>query len=99
MSIKMIKSFVDSLSEYSILLLRNLMYKSNLTNKDILYLKNCYYESEIIEQFFKYYKSLPVDVQEEKYFNSIIYHYKTIYLDYLLYTKKINRRLLYLEID
>ena len=94
--------FIDSLSDNSILLLINLCYpksrenSSKFTIEDILYLKNCYYKSETIKQFFKYYKTLPVDLQDEKYLNSIIYHYKTIYLDFLLYTKKINRRPLYL---
>jgi len=94
--------FIDSLSDNSILLLSNLWYPesienmSKFTNEDILYLKNCYYKSETIKQFFKYYKTLPVDLQDEKYINSIIYHYKTIYLDFLLYTKKINRRPQYL---
>jgi hypothetical protein len=94
--------FIDSLSDNSILLLSNLWYPesienmSKFTNEDILYLKNSYYKSETIKQFFKYYKTLPVDLQDEKYINSIIYHYKTIYLDFLLYTKKINRRPQYL---
>ena len=94
--------FIDSLSDNSILLLSNLWYPeskenmSKFTNKDILYLKNCYYKSETIKQFFKYYKTLSVDLQDEKYINSIIYHYKTIYLDFLLYTKKFNRRPQYL---
>jgi len=93
--------FIDSLSDNSILLLSNLWYPGSknilkFTNEDVLYLKNCYYKSETIKQFFKYYKTLPVDIQDEKYINSIIYHYKTIYLDFLLYTKKINRRPQYL---
>jgi len=98
----MVNLFIDSLSDNSILLLSNLWYPesienmSKFTNEDILYLKNCYYKSETIKQFFKYYKTLPVDLQDEKYINSIIYHYKTIYLDFLLYTKKINRRPQYL---
>ena len=58
---------------------------SKFTNEDILYLKNYYYKSKSIKQFLKYYKSLPVDLQDEKYLNSIIYHYKTIYFDFLLY--------------
>jgi len=37
----------------------------------------------MIKQFFKYYKTLPIDLQDKKYLNSIIYHYKT---------KKISRR-------
>ena len=89
--------FINSLSDNNILLLSNLWYpeskenSSKFTIEDILYLKNCYYKSETIKQFFKYYKTLPVDLQDEKYLNSIIYHYKTIYLDFLLYTKKISR--------
>lgn len=48
-------------------------------------MKNCYYESNTIKQLFKYYKTLPVDLQDGKYFDGIIFHYKNIYLDYLLY--------------
>ena len=94
--------FINSLSDNSILLLTNLCYPESIKNtskftiKDVLYLKNCYYKSETIKQFFKYYKTLPVDLQEERYLDSIIYHYKTIYFDFLLYTKKINRRPQYL---
>ena len=57
------------------------------TYGDILYLKKCYYKSRVIEKFFEYYKTLPIDVKDEKYLNSIIYHYKTIYLDYMSFTK------------
>ena len=83
--------FIDSLSINNILLLTNLLNDelienvSKFTNEDILYLKNYYYKSKSIKQFLKYYKSLPVDLQDEKYLNSIIYHYKTIYFDFLLY--------------
>ena len=86
--------FIDNLSDNSILLLINLWYTvpkeniSKFTYEDVLYLKNYYYESKTIKQFFKYYKTLPVDLQEEKYLSSIIYHYNTIYYDFLLYNKK-----------
>jgi hypothetical protein len=83
----MIKSFIDKLSEYNILLLTNLWCEKLNINEfnynDILYLRNYYYNSKKIEQFFKYYKSLPIDLQDQKYFDSIIFHYKKIYLDYL----------------
>lgn len=71
--------FIDSLSDNSILLLRNLWYPESKENsskfaiEDILYLKNCYYKSETIKQFFKYYKTLPVDLQDYIFRFFIIY--------------------------
>lgn len=35
---------------------------------------------EILNNFIKYYKSIPVDLQIDRYFDSILYHYKNIYL-------------------
>lgn len=87
-------SFINKLNNDSILDLTNLWFKENNINdkrfnhfiyQDIIYLKDCFYKSQKIQQFFKYYKTLPVDIQDEKYINSIIYHYNTIYSDYLLY--------------
>ena len=51
------------------------------TIDDILYLKNCYCKSHRIKQFFEYYKSLPADLEKEKYFENIVFHYSTIYCD------------------
>lgn len=44
-----------------------------------LYLKNYLLCSDKIKQFFKYYISIPIDIREDKYFESIIYHYKFLY--------------------
>ena len=43
-----------------------------MDNKDI--------KQEILNNFIKYYKSIPVDLQTDRYFDSILYHYKNIYL-------------------
>lgn len=37
-------------------------------------------KQEILNNFIKYYKSIPVDLQTDRYFDSILYHYKNIYL-------------------
>ena len=36
---------------------------------------------EILNNFIKYYKSIPIDLQTDRYFDSILYHYKNIYLE------------------
>ena len=38
-------------------------------------------KQEILNNFIKYYKSIPVDLQTDRYFDSILYHYKNIYLE------------------
>ena len=53
----------------------------NFNTDDVLYLKNCYCKSYRIKQFFEYYKSLPSDLDKEKYFENMIFHYVIIYLD------------------
>ncbi len=38
-------------------------------------------KKEILNNFIKYYKSIPIDLQTDRYFDSILYHYKNIYLE------------------
>lgn len=38
-------------------------------------------KQEILNNFIKYYKSIPIDLQTDRYFDSILYHYKNIYLE------------------
>lgn len=57
------------------------------TIKDYEYLISSYLKSNTVFEFYNYYKSLPIDVQEPRYFESIITHYKSIYQDFLKYGK------------
>jgi hypothetical protein len=56
---------------------------TNFTINDYEYLQSQYLNSNTVFEFYEYYLSLPVDVQEPRYFEAIITHYKTIYQDYL----------------
>lgn len=38
-------------------------------------------KQQILNNFIKYYKSIPIDLQIDRYFDSILYHYKNIYLE------------------
>ena len=65
-------------------------YNINITNftiKDYKYLISSYLKSNIVFEFYNYYKSLPIDVKEPRYFESIITHYKNIYQDFLRFSK------------
>ena len=49
------------------------MSKKQIRKKEI--------KQEILNNFIKYYKSIPIDLQTDRYFDSILYHYKNIYLE------------------
>jgi hypothetical protein len=75
------RSFVLSLNINEILLLLRLWSKhgnncTTFTHRDSDYLIT-------VKVFYDYYKTLPLDVQENRYLESIINHYKTIYQDFL----------------
>ena len=48
---------------------------------DIEYLISKYLYSNTVKKFYNYYVSLPLDVQETRYFKAIT-HYKNIYCNY-----------------
>lgn len=87
----MLDSFIYNLSPEQVIELSKLwiinkksnkIYYPNFTFNDTYYLKKCYYNSKRINDFYIYYKSLPVDIQlDQKYFEAIVYHYNTIYQD------------------
>jgi hypothetical protein len=80
-------NFIHNLSYLKIMLLLSIIIKSDehsindvdIKNIDYLYLKNYLLCCDKIKQFFKYYISIPLDVKEDKYFESIIYHYKFLH--------------------
>lgn len=80
-------NFINNLSYFKIILLLPLITNSHeylinnafINNINYLYLKNYLLCSDKIKQFFKYYISIPIDIREDKYFESIIYHYKFLY--------------------
>jgi hypothetical protein len=82
------KSFILSLNMNEILLLLRLWSKHGIncttfTHRDSDYLIRTYLKSYTVKVFYDYYKTLPLDVQENRYLESIINHYKTIYQDFL----------------
>lgn len=85
-------TFIDKLSNYETIYLINL-WKSDdnvcFTTNDIPYLKHCYIKSEIVFNFFKFYKSIPLDIQEKRYFKTIVYYYILFYQDFLYKNFKI----------
>ena len=66
---------------------KNGINTTNFTINDYEYLISIYLKSNTVFEFYNYYKSLPLDVQEHRYFESIITHYKNIYQDFLKYGK------------
>ena len=73
------KNFIYNLNNDNTLELLKLWNLSEYTfrNDDIIYLKRCYMKSERIKLFYnEYYKTLPLDVKEDRYFKSMIEHYK-----------------------
>lgn len=49
------------------------------TQNDYYYLIRIFSKSVVVMEFYNFYKKLPLDVQEERYFDSIISYY--IYLN------------------
>jgi len=61
-------NFISKLDNYSYKLF--IEYAENCNNTDL-------------EQFYKYYKSLLVDIQGRRYFENILYHYFNIFNQHL----------------
>ena len=80
-------NFIHNLSYFKLMLLLPIITDSYecsinntvIENMDYLYLKNYLLCCDKVKQFFKYYISIPLDVKEDKYFESIIYHYKFLH--------------------
>lgn len=52
---------------------------SMLTKDDIIHLKKMYLNNNNIIDFYYYFSNLPHDLDKDKYFESIIFHYNKIY--------------------
>lgn len=80
-------NFINNLSYFRMMLLLPIITDSYecsinysvINNINYLYLKNYLLYCNKIKQFFKYYASIPIDLKEDKYFESIIYHYRFLY--------------------
>ena len=65
-------AFDNESIEYSQLL-------SMLTKDDIIHIKKMYLNNDNIIDFYHYFSNLPHDLDKNKYFESIIFHYTKIY--------------------